>query len=71
MNVILLEMGKFNTAFDLKINLGHSGHGPVIFLLLFFALKPILVSLAKHSSGELRCPATALIYLFAVLVADL
>ena len=24
MNVILLEMGQYNTAFDLKINLGHS-----------------------------------------------
>ena len=26
-----------------------------------FALKNILVLLAKHDSGELRCPATALI----------
>ena len=29
---------------------------------LFFALKNILVLLAKHDSGELRCPATALIH---------
>ena len=35
----------------------------MIFLLLFFAPKNILVSLAKLSSGELRCPATALIVL--------
>ena len=32
------------------------------FFLLFFALKNILVLLAKLNSGELRCPATALIY---------
>ena len=36
-------------------------HGPVILLLLFFALKNILVLLAKLNSGELRCPPTALI----------
>ena len=36
-------------------------HGPVISLLLSFALKNILVLLAKLNSGELRCPATALI----------
>ena len=49
--------------FDLKINLGHSDlfHGPVIFLLLLFAVKNILVLLAKLNSGELRYPATALI----------
>ena len=48
--------------FHLKINLGHSDifHCPVIFLLLFFALKNILVLLAKLNSDELRCPATAL-----------
>ena len=40
--------------FDHKINLGHID-------LLFFALKNILVLLAKRDSGELRCPATALI----------
>ena len=34
---------------------------PVMFLLLFFALKNILVSLAKLNSDELHCPATALI----------
>ena len=33
----------------------------VTFLLLFFALKNILVLLANLNSGELRCPATALI----------
>ena len=33
----------------------------MIVLLLFFALKNILVLLAKLNSGELRCPATALI----------
>ena len=33
------------------------------FYLLFFALKNILVLLAKPNSGELRCPATALIVL--------
>ena len=38
-------------------------HGPVIFLLLFLALKNILVSLAKLNSGELCCPATAHILL--------
>ena len=51
--------------FDLKINLGHSDlyifHGPVIFLLLFFAQKNILVLLAKLNSDELCCPATAFI----------
>ena len=31
------------------------------FYLLIFALKNILVLLAKPDSGELRCPATALI----------
>ena len=36
-------------------------HVPVIFRLLFFALKNNLVLLAKLNSGELRCPATALI----------
>ena len=36
-------------------------HSPVIFLPLFFALKNILVLLAKLNSGELRYPATALI----------
>ena len=42
-------------------------HRPVIFLLLFFALKNILVLLAKLNSGELCCPATALIYLISIL----
>ena len=37
-------------------------HGPVIFHLLFFALKNILVLLAKLNSGELHCPATAFIF---------
>ena len=35
----------------------------VIFLFLFFALKNILVLLAKLDSGKLLCPATALIIL--------
>ena len=65
MNVILWKMSRCNTAFDLKINLGHRDlyfmHGPVIFLLLIFALKNILVLLAKLNSGELRCRVTALI----------
>ena len=34
----------------------------MIFLLLFFALKNSLVLLAKFNSGELHCPATALIF---------
>ena len=34
-------------------------HGPVISLLLCFALKNILVLLAKRDSDELHCPATA------------
>ena len=55
-------MSQCNTAFDLKINLG-----PVIFLLLCFALKNILVLLAMLNSGELRCPVTALIFLFLLL----
>ena len=57
-------MSQYDTTFDLKINLGHSDlyiNGPVISLLEFFALKNILVLLAKLDSGELRCPATALI----------
>ena len=56
-------MSQCNTAFDLKINLGDSAifHGPVIFLLLCFALKHISLLLAKLNSGELCCPATALI----------
>ena len=44
-------------------------HGPVIFPLLFFALKNILVLLAKLNSGELRCPATALIDRIIIKVA--
>ena len=31
--------------------------------ILFFALKNILVLLTKPDSGELRCPATALVIL--------
>ena len=59
MNVILSE-----NVFDFKINLGHSDlyfMFQMIFHLLFFALKNILVLLAMLNSGELRCPATALI----------
>ena len=36
-------------------------YSPVICLFLMFALKNILVLLAKLDSGEQRCPATALI----------
>ena len=56
-------MSQCNTIFYHKINLGHSDlyFTPVIFLLLFFALKNILVLLAKGNLGELHCPATALI----------
>ena len=36
----------------------------MICLFLIFALKNILVLLAKHDSGELCCPATALIKKF-------
>ena len=38
------------------------------FYLLFFALKNILVLLAKPDSSELRCPATALIKLLITFV---
>ena len=67
MNVILLE--KESVQYDLwpqnKFRSQWSiFHGPVI-SLLFFALKNILVLLAKPDSGELRCPATALIILAA------
>ena len=36
-------------------------YGPVISLVLLFALIDILVLLAKQDSGKLRCLATALI----------
>ena len=49
-------LSPWDATFDLKMNLG-----PVILLLLFFAFKNILVLLARYDSGELRCPATALI----------
>ena len=39
-------------------------YGPVICPFLMFALKNILVLLAKHNSGELHCPATALIFFY-------
>ena len=48
-------MSQYGPMFDLKINVGHCD------LFLMFALKNILVLLAKHDSGKLRCPATALI----------
>ena len=61
-------MGQCNMTFDLKINLGHSDlYFMVQWFLLFFALKNILVLLAKLDSGELRCPATALINLHFIL----
>ena len=40
--------------FDLKINLGHSDRYFTVQWFLFFALKNILVLLAKRDSGELR-----------------
>ena len=68
MNVILLEMNQCNMAFDLKINLRHSDLYFTVQWLFFFYYflhwKNILVSLAKLSSGELGCPATALILTF-------
>ena len=45
-----------------KINLGHNDlYFTVQWFLVYFALKSILVLLAKLNSGELSCPATALI----------
>ena len=63
------KMGQCNTTFDLKINLGHSDlYFIVQWFLLFFALQNILVLLAKRHSGEVRCPAAALIiYIFPTL----
>ena len=59
MNVILLE----KCVFDLKINLGQIDLYFTVqwFFFLCFALKNILVLLAKLNSGELRCSGTALI----------
>ena len=56
------KMSQRNMTFDLKINLGHSDLYFTIqrFLVLFFALKNILVLFTKPDSGKLRCPATAL-----------
>ena len=58
-------MSHCNTTFDLKINLGHSDLNlwSSDFYILCFALKNILVLLAKPNSGELPCPVTALIIL--------
>ena len=59
-------MSRCNMTFDLKINLGHSNLYFMVHcfpFLLFFALKNILVLLAKPNSGELCSPATALIIL--------
>ena len=55
------KKSRCNTTFDLKINLGHYILRSSDFLLLFFALKNILVLLAKRDLGALRCPTTALI----------
>ena len=54
-------MSQCNTTFDLKINLGYSDLYFMVqwFLSFIFALKNILVLLAKPDSGELWCPATA------------
>ena len=42
-------------------------HSPVIVLLLCFALKHILVLLAKFNSGKLRCPARALMLILSCI----
>ena len=60
-------MSQCNMTFDLKINLGHSDLYFMVQWFLFFyffALKNILVLLAKPDSDELRCPATAVIKMF-------
>ena len=44
-------MSQCNTTFDLKINLGHMVTWSSDFYLLLFALKNILVLLAKPDSG--------------------
>ena len=51
--------------FDLKINLGHSTYisRSTDFSSFIFCSENILVLLGKLNSGELRCPATALISL--------
>ena len=58
-------MSQCNMTFDLQINLGHSDLYFMVqwFVFFIFAPKNILVLLAKPDSGELRCPATALIIL--------
>ena len=58
------KMSQCNIPFTWKNNLSHSDifHGPVMFLRLFFALKNILVLMAKRDSGELRCPRIALFF---------
>ena len=52
-------MSQCNMTFDLKINLAHSD---LYFSSFSFCSEKILVVLAKPDSGELRCPATALIH---------
>ena len=56
-------MGQCNMTVDLKINLGHSDLYFMVqwFVFFIFALKNILILFAKCDSGELHCPATALI----------
>ena len=66
MNVIFWNMSQCNMTFDLKINLGHCDLYFTVqwFLIFYFWLwRKDLVLLAKSDSGELRCPATALIAL--------
>ena len=56
------KISQCNTAFDLKINLGHSDlYLTVQWFFFFYFLLTKTVLLAKLSWGELRCPATALI----------
>ena len=60
MDVIFLEMSRYKLTFDLKINLRHSDlYGPVISLI--FCSEKHFSLLPKPDSGELLCPATALI----------
>ena len=64
------KMSQCNTTFDLKINLGHSDLYLIVQWfpsLIFFALKNILVLLAKPDSGELRYLATALIVYIGIV----
>ena len=49
-------MCQCNTAFDLKISLGHSN---LYFMVQWFFFFYVLFLLAKLNSGKLGCPVTA------------